>query len=89
MTLNPGQESAMYELLASRAGRVHVCGHRGHSLEAPENTMAAFQGAIDLGYKYLETDVHVTRDGVVIAFHDSRLDRVTDREGEIAEMSWD
>ena len=37
-----------------------------------------------LGYDYLETDVHVTRDGVLLAFHDSVLDRVTDRSGEIA-----
>lgn len=60
--------------------------HRGASEEAPENTLPAFAAAIALGYRYLETDAHVTRDGVVVAFHDARLDRVTDRAGAIAEL---
>jgi glycerophosphoryl diester phosphodiesterase len=63
-----------------------VIAHRGASEEAPENTLPAFQAAIDAGCRYLETDVHVTRDGVVVAFHDDRLDRVTDRNGVIEEL---
>ena len=62
--------------------------HRGGASEAPENTMPAFEHAVRLGYRYLETDAHVTSDGVLIAFHDDRLDRVTDRTGVIAELPW-
>ncbi len=55
----------------------------------PENTERAFRHAVELGFTHLETDVHVTADGVAIAFHDRALDRVTDREGVISELSWD
>lgn len=66
--------------------------HRGGSyhpeIEGLENTMAAFRHAVGLGYGYLETDVHVTSDGVLLAFHDDVLDRVTDKTGNIAETSY-
>ncbi len=62
--------------------------HRGGAGDWPENTMPAFAGAVELGYRYVETDVHVTADGVLCAFHDERLDRVTDRTGLIRELPW-
>src|SRR3990170_5017497 len=62
--------------------------HRGGASEAPENTMPAFEHAIRLGYRYLETEVHVTSDGELLAFHDDRLDRVTDATGLIAALPW-
>jgi glycerophosphoryl diester phosphodiesterase len=58
--------------------------HRGGDEVAPENTVRAFAAAVDAGYRYLETDVHVSADGVLFAFHDDVLDRVTDRTGPIA-----
>lgn len=63
--------------------------HRGSRLLWPENTMEAFQGAVDLGYRYLETDLHVTSDGVLVAFHDDTLDRTTDGSGAVNSVSWD
>ncbi len=50
--------------------------------------MPAFAGAVELGFTYVETDAHVTADGVVLAFHDDRLDRVTSMVGRISELPW-
>lgn len=57
--------------------------HRGGSLDGRENTMAAFERAVSLGYRYLETDAHATADGVLLAIHDATLDRVADRPGRV------
>lgn len=64
-----------------------VVAHRGASGEAPENTLEAFAIAVEQGCTYLETDAHVTKDGVVVAFHDHRLDRATDRRGTIEALT--
>ena len=57
--------------------------HRGFSLAGQENSMAAFRAAVELGFRYLETDVRATRDGVLMAFHDPTLERTTDGRGEL------
>ena len=62
--------------------------HRGGTEDWPENTMAAFQTAVDLGYRYVETDVCATRDQKVVAFHDDVLDRLTDRTGPISGIDY-
>lgn len=63
--------------------------HRGSRVLWPENTMVAFQGALDLGYRYIETDVHVSRDGRVVVFHDDTLEGLTDGIGKITDRDWD
>jgi glycerophosphoryl diester phosphodiesterase len=64
--------------------------HRGaHGAGVPENSMAAFEAAVRLGVHYVETDVHATADGVLVAVHDRTLDRVTDRTGRISELPFD
>ncbi len=72
-------------------GEVLALAHRGGAkhpdLPGLENTLTAFEHAYAMGYDYLETDVHVTRDGVLLAFHDAVLDRVTDRAGRLADLT--
>jgi glycerophosphoryl diester phosphodiesterase len=63
--------------------------HRGGAIEHLENSMPAFEACVALGYRYLETDVRVTADGVLLAFHDATLNRVTDRSGRIEHLTWD
>ncbi len=74
-------------------GTVLAMAHRGGALhpEIPgtENTLHAFRHAVALGYSYLETDVHATSDGVLLAFHDAALDRVTDSAGLLAQLTAD
>ncbi|MGW2306041.1 glycerophosphodiester phosphodiesterase [Streptomyces sp. NPDC001809] len=62
--------------------------HRGGTANGLENTAAAFRRAAAAGYRYFETDVHTTSDGVLVAFHDATLDRVTDTSGRIADLPW-
>ncbi len=74
-------------------GPVLAFAHRGGAehpdLTGLENTEKAFAHAVALGYDYLETDVHLTRDGVLVAFHDVLLERVSDGAGGIADLDAD
>ncbi|MFJ4694650.1 glycerophosphodiester phosphodiesterase [Streptomyces sp. NPDC088766] len=62
--------------------------HRGGAADGLENTVAQFRRAVEAGYRYIETDVHTTRDGRLVAFHDATLDRLTDGTGRIADLPW-
>jgi glycerophosphoryl diester phosphodiesterase len=68
-------------------GGVIAIAQRGGALEEPENTMRAFEAAIRLGYRYLATDARATADGVVIAFCDDTLDRLTELRGAVGTRS--
>ena len=62
--------------------------HRGDQDAGPENTMLAFEGAVRLGFDYIETDVQETSDGILVTFHDAILDRLTDHSGPIGQLTW-
>ena len=64
-----------------------VIGHRGSAGEAPENTLASFALGLKAGAAILESDVHLTRDGVPVLLHDDLVDRTTDGSGRVAELS--
>jgi glycerophosphoryl diester phosphodiesterase len=73
------------------AGHPIAFAHRGGSVSADfrfENTMRSFSAAVDLGYRYLETDVNVTSDGVLVAFHDTTLHRLTGHPASVSELSY-
>lgn len=62
--------------------------HRGGAWDGIENSFEAIQRCVELGYRYIETDVHLSKDGQVIAVHDPSLDRTTDRRGRIRDLTW-
>ncbi len=61
--------------------------HRGGTLHHPENTLDAFQTAVDLGYRYIETDVHASVDGQLYAFHDDHLGRIVGVHAYISDLT--
>ncbi len=68
---------------------VEIYAHRGGAGLAPENTLAAFRKALDLGVEAMEMDLHVSRDGEIVVIHDETLDRTTDGQGSVADLSLD
>src|SRR3989440_11553835 len=64
-----------------RSGRILLGGHRGNADECPENTLASFRSAIELGVDLIECDIHRAEDGGLPVIHDHLLDRTTDGSG--------
>jgi glycerophosphoryl diester phosphodiesterase len=75
--------------LSRTRSRPFILAHRGCRARAPENTMAAFELALEQGADAIETDLRITRDRVVVCIHDASLDRTTDGNGPVARMTWD
>jgi glycerophosphoryl diester phosphodiesterase len=69
--------------------RTQVTAHRGASKAAPENTMPAFEAAIESGADYIELDVQLTKDGELVVFHDENIKRTTDGKGLLSEITYD
>ena len=72
---------------ARETGVPLVGGHRGNPAEHPENTLASFRSAIELGVDMIECDVHLSADGELVVIHDHTLDRTTDGRGLVAERT--
>ena len=69
--------------------RTQVTAHRGFSRKAPENTLPAFEAAMDCGADYIELDVQLTADDVLVVCHDDKLDRTTDGTGKLSSYTYD
>ena len=69
--------------------RTQVTAHRGFSRVAPENTMPAFQAALDSGADYIELDVQLTRDGQLVVFHDDTIERTTNGRGVLTNYTYE
>jgi len=65
----------------------YVMAHRGNQVACPENTLAAFRQAFADGADIIETDLHLTADGVFVCIHDGTVDRTTDGHGPVAELT--
>jgi glycerophosphoryl diester phosphodiesterase len=72
---------------ASRAKKLIVIAHRGAHREAPENTLASLERAVELGCDYVELDVRRTKDGALVIMHDSGVNRMTNGKGKIADLT--
>jgi len=64
-----------------------IIAHRGASGYAPENTIAAFRTAVEMGAAFIETDLHLTRDARFVAIHDSTLQRTTNGSGAVRDFT--
>ncbi|ROV89075.1 hypothetical protein VPNG_10067 [Cytospora leucostoma] len=69
-------------------GLPQAVAHRGYKANFPENTMGAFRGAVEVGAHAIETDVHLTKDGVVVLLHDPDLKRTFGVEGLVSDYDW-
>lgn len=69
--------------------KTQITAHRGFSTVAPENTLAAFQAALDSDADYIELDVQLTKDGELVVCHDEKIDRTTNGKGKISSLTYE
>ena len=91
--MNTSYFSALYEgdinLNSGILTKTKITAHRGFSKAAPENTMYAFEAALDSGADYIELDVQLTKDAQLVVFHDKTIERTTNGKGKISDYTYD
>lgn len=85
----PGRYQEAKLLFNNVANQTMVMAHRGDSVDAPENTLPAFQAAIDHGADAAEMDVQMTKDGTIVVLHDASIDRTSTGHGNIWDVTYD
>ena len=93
LVMNLSYYRALYQgnvsLNVGLLSRTQVTAHRGFSRIAPENTIPAFEAAMDCGADFIELDVQLTSDDVLVVCHDDKLDRTTDGKGELRKHTYE
>jgi glycerophosphoryl diester phosphodiesterase len=84
----PAEAARRHEVVAGRRKGVVIICHRGASGHAHENTLEAFRATFELGGDGNEFDIRVTRDGVLVVFHDDMLDRLLEAYGDVGDYTW-
>jgi glycerophosphoryl diester phosphodiesterase len=85
MTQAATERLSLAQRMQRERGRVWVVGHRGAMGHCPENTLASFERALELGADWIELDVHLSQDGELIVIHDETLERTTNGHGLVRE----
>jgi hypothetical protein len=85
----PEEAARRHERVAERRKGVDIICHRGSSEHAHENTLEAFRATFELGGDGNEFDIRLTRDGVLVVFHDDMLDRLLDAYGDVSDYTWE
>lgn len=84
-----GNVFAQNTILPACKNKFVVIAHRGNHVAAPENTLKAYQNAIDAGVDYIEIDLRTTKDSVLVVMHDSKIDRMTNSKGFVRDFLFD
>lgn len=91
-TLNFSYFKSLYQgnisLNVGILSKTQITAHRGASREAPENTLEAFEAALDSGADYIELDVQLTKDEQLVVFHDETIDRTTNGKGKLCDITY-
>src|SRR4051794_13013153 len=85
----PDEARRRHEQVADRRQHACVIAHRGSSEFAHENTLEAYRATFELGGDGNEFDLRITKDGVLVVFHDDMLDHLLDAYGDVSEYTWD